>query len=114
MANPAGMKILEEPKKRRNRPLPSPRHTKAPERERNPVWCHIIQENVGRDPPNSSCNPSVDLCKKSGTILNMPEELSVVNFIVFNVSGIFVMKLDLADPNFANFRSNSANVRICF
>ena len=40
----------------------------------------------------------------------MPEELLLVNFIVINVFGRFVMELDLADPNFAGFRSNSANI----
>ena len=73
------------------------------------MWCHIIQENVGKGPQESRCNLSVDLCKNSGTFLKMPEELLVVNFIAINVFGSFVMKLDLADPNLAGFRSNSAN-----
>ena len=63
-----------------------------------------------KDPPESRCNLSVDLCKNSGTFLKIPEELLVVNFIDINVFGRFVMKLDLADPNFAGFRSNSANI----
>ena len=70
----------------------------------------IFQENVGRDTPESRCNMSVDRCKNSGTILNMPGELLVVNVIAINVFSKFVMKLDLADPNFANFRTNSANI----
>ena len=74
------------------------------------MWCHIIRENVGRDHPVSRCNLSVDLCKNSGTFLKMPEELLVFNFIAINVFGGFVVKLDLADPNFADFRSNSANI----
>ena len=113
MADPAGTKIVEQ-NKRTSRP---PRSHSTPEgtrkrqkRERNPVWCHIIQENVGRDPPESRWNLLVDLCKNSGTFLKMPEELLVVNFIVINVFGKFVVNLDLAYPNFADFRSNSANI----
>ena len=44
----------------------------------------------------------------------MPEELLVVNFTFINVFGRFMMKLDLADPNFADFRSNSANIMFFF
>ena len=114
MANPTGTKIVEEPKKRTNRPppySPTPEGTrKRLNRERNPVWCHIIQENVGRHPPESRFSLSVDHCKNSGTFLKMPAELLVVNFIVINVFGMFVMKFDLADPNFGDFRSNSANI----
>ena len=81
MADPAGAKIVEE------------------------------QKNVQtEDPPESRCNLSVDLCKNSGTFLKMREKLLVVKFIVINVFGRFVMKLDLADSNFADFRSNSANI----
>ena len=39
--------------------------------------------------------------------MKMPEEYCSVTFIVF---GRFVMELDLADPNFADFRSHSANI----
>ena len=77
------------------------------------MWCHIIQENVGGDPPESRCNLSVDLCKNSGAFLKMAEKISVVNFILPNVLSRFVLKLDLTDPNFADFRSNkfrSANI----
>ena len=42
--------------------------------------------------------------------MKMPEVYCSVNFIVINVFGRFVMELDLADPNFADFRSNSACV----
>ena len=114
MAYPAGTKIVEEPKKLQtdDHPVvPTPEdNQKNLKRERNPMWYHIILANVGRDPPESRCNLSVDLCKNSGTFLKMPEELLVLNFIVIIVFGRFVMKLDLADPNFAGFRSNSANI----
>ena len=43
-------------------------------------------------------------------VLKMPEELLVVNFIVIIVFGRFVMKLDLADPNFSDLWYNSANI----
>ena len=107
MADPAGTKSVEEPQKTYKQTPEGTR--KRLKRERNPVWCHIIKENVGRDPPYSRCNPAVDLCKNSGNFLKMPEELLVVTFIAINVFSRFVMKLDLADPNFSDFRSNSAN-----
>ena len=95
-------------KQRTNRsPRSQPKRLK---RERNPVWSHIIQENVGRYPPESRCNLSLDLCKNSGNFLKIPEDVLVVNFIVINVFGRLVMKLDLAAPKFAYFRSNSANI----
>ena len=48
----------------------------------------------------------------SGTFLKMPEELLVnlVHFIAIKVFSRFVVKLDLEDSNFADFRSNSANI----
>ena len=36
-------------------------------------------------------------------LLEDPEEHLVLNFVVINVFGGFVMKLDLADPYFADF-----------
>ena len=111
MANPAGTKIVEEPK---NVQIDHPvvpdirRHPEEAEKRAKPSLVNIIQDNVGRNPPESGCNLSVDFCRNSETFLKMPEELLVVDFIVINVFGRFVIKLDLADPNYANFRSNTA------
>ena len=107
MPDPAGTKIVEEPKKRKIRPPPVIPDTR---KKLKSVRNHIIQENVGRDPPESRCNLSVDLCKNSGTFLKMPKEFLVVDFSFNHVFGRFVMQLDLADPNFADFRFNSTNI----
>ena len=65
MADQAGRKIVEESQKTYKQTTPqspTPEGTrKRLKRERNPVWCHMIQENVGRDPPESRCSQSVDL-----------------------------------------------------
>ena len=67
-------------KKRTNRPPRSPRHPKAPgggwKESETQCGAPIIQENVGRDPSESRCNMSVNLCKNPGTFLKMPEEPS--------------------------------------
>ena len=42
--------------------------------------------------------------------MEMPEDYCSVNFIVVIVLGRFLMELDLADPNFADFRPYSAKL----
>ena len=114
MADPAGTKIVEEPKKNvQTDHLVVPdtrRHPKEAEKRAKSSVVPYHSRKCREGPSRIRCNLSVDLCKNSGTFLKMPEELLVVNFIVINVFGRFVMKLELADPNFADFRSNSANI----
>ena len=51
MADPAGTKIVEEPQKNVQTDHPvvpdTRRHQEEAEKRVNPVWCHIIQKNVG-------------------------------------------------------------------
>ena len=91
----------------------TPKSKNTRDSEESPVLSHFIQRKARKD-PKSRCNLSADRCKKSRTYMKMPEEVLFrmecsVNFIVNKVFGRFVMELNLADPNFADFRSNSAN-----
>ena len=109
MADPAGTKIVEEKNVQTDHPVvPGTRkHPEGAEKKAKPSVVPYHPGKCRKRPSRIRSNLSVDLCKNSGTFLKMPEELLVVNFLVINVFGRFVMKLD---PNFADLRSNSANI----
>ena len=115
MADPAGTKIVEEPKNvQTDHPVVSDtrRHPEEAEKRAKPS---VVPYNPGKSwkrPSRIKVQPvsgSLQELRNLLTFLKMPEQLLAVIFIVINVFGRFVMKLNLADPSFADFRSNSAN-----
>ena len=84
MADRAGTKIVEPKNVKIDNPVvrDTRRHPEESEKRAKPS---VVPYHPGRDPPESRCNLSVDLCKNSGTFLKMPEELLLVNFIVVSL-----------------------------
>ena len=113
MTDPAGTKIVEEPKNVQTDHPVVPDTRRHPEEAEKRVKRSVVPYHPGKcrkRPSRIKVQPVSRSLQELRNHLEDAEELLVVNFIVINVFGRFVMKLDLADPNFVDFRSNSANI----